>query len=207
MRDLKVIFLVLFSLSSIVTFPQEDITTTIIEPIQKDAMYREKVFIHSNKTTYFVNENIWLTVYVANDSNDTPSEYTTNLHVNLLDVTGKVVASKKIFTKGGTGVGDFLLDSKLVSGKYYIQGFTNFMKNFGKENVYLQEIEIINQEKKEKINDKEIVNDYDIQVFPESGYLLEGVQNSVGIKALINGKGAPFTGSIKIIFQTKNRLL
>lgn len=197
MRGLKFILLGLFSLSSIASFSQEDITTVIIEPLQKEALYREKVFIHTNKTKYFVNENIWFTVYVANDFNDTPSEYTTNLNVNLLDESGKVIASKNTFIQDGTGFGDFLLDSKLTSGKYYIQGFTNFMKNFGKENVYIQEIDIINHEKKGQIEDKEIVNKYDIQVFPESGYLLEGVQNSLGIKVLVNGKGGAFTGSIK----------
>jgi hypothetical protein len=197
MRVLKFILLGLFSMHSIVIFSQENITTAIIEPLQKEALYREKVFIHTNKTTYFVNENIWFTAYVARDSNDMPSEYTTNLLVNLLDGTGKVIASKNVFTQEGAGVGDFLLDSKLESGKYYIQGFTNFMKNFGKANVYIQEIDIINQEKKAKIVDKEVLNKYDVQVFPESGYLLEGTQNSIGIKILINGRGYPFTGSIK----------
>ncbi|PHR72567.1 MAG: hypothetical protein COA67_04785 [Lutibacter sp.] len=174
---------------------QDNTKTAIIEPFQKDALYREKVFVHTNKTTYFVNDNIWFTAYVGRDSDNSPSDYTSNLEVRLLNSKGDVLKKKTVFIKKGVGIGDFLLDENLSSGSYYIESSTNFMKNFGKDNVYLQKINIINPSSKNIVEKSE--NKYDLQVFPESGYLLEEAENTIGLKALINGKGTVFTGKIE----------
>ncbi|NOR28074.1 MAG: hypothetical protein GQ540_06055 [Lutibacter sp.] len=177
-------------------FSQEKVFKTIIKPLQEDILYREKVFLHVNKSSYFTNETIWVTAYVAEDAENKPSIYTSNLHINLVDIEGNVIQQKTIFIQNGVGNGDFLLDDNLESGKYFVQGFTNYMRNFGKENMFIQEIEIINSELKKEIKQQQYSNNYDIQLFPESGYLLENVKNTLSIKALINGKGFPFSGEI-----------
>ncbi len=191
----KTLFL-FFTVSYSFLFCQENITEKIINPIQKDGLYREKVFLHLNKSTYFTNETVWATAYVAEDAENKPSIYTSNLHINLIDLEGKLIQQKTIFIQNGIGNADFLLGNDLASGKYYIQGFTNYMRNFGEKNVFIQEIEIINSTIKKEIKKEQYSNNYDIQLFPESGYLLENVENTLGIKALINGKGFPFSGEI-----------
>ena len=70
------------------------------------------------------------------------------------------------------------------------------MQNFGAENVFIQEIELINPSLKNKVEQEEFSSIYDIQIFPESGYLLEETENTIGIKVLINGKTKPFSGEI-----------
>lgn len=196
MKNIKQTLFLLLIINYSFIIAQENISNTIIEPLQKDALYREKVFIHSNKTIYFTNENIWFTAYVTDDAKNIPSSYTSNLHVNLLNQQGDVIDSKNLFIKEGIGIGDFLIENNYKSGKYFIQGFTNYMQNFGKENTFIQEIEIINPDVKKEIKQENYTNKYDIQVFPESGYLLENAENTIGIKALINGKGFPFFGKI-----------
>ncbi|REE83480.1 hypothetical protein BX611_0771 [Lutibacter oceani] len=196
MKNLKTLIILLFLFSSHFSFSQEvDINSSIIEPFQSEALFREKVFIHINKTRFFNKENIWFTAYVSNDFDNSPSDYTTNLKVNLLNDKGALIESKNIFIQKGVGIGDFLIADN-YSGKYYIQGYTNYMQNFGLENTFIQEIEIINPSEKKEIDNEKYINNYDIQVFPESGYLLEGIENIVGIKVLINGKGYPFLGKI-----------
>ncbi|OGS70350.1 MAG: hypothetical protein A3F91_07720 [Flavobacteria bacterium RIFCSPLOWO2_12_FULL_35_11] len=197
MKYLKSSLILMLVFNSFYIYSQElDINSSIIEPFQKDALFREKVFIHINKTRYFIKENIWFTAYVSNDFNNTPSDYTTNLHVSLLNDKGTLIESKNIFIQKGVGIGDFLIDESHNSGKYYIQANTNYMHNFGSENVFMQEIEIINPVEKKEFENEQYANNYDIQVFPESGYLLESTENILGIKALINGKGYPFSGKI-----------
>ncbi|MFK5958891.1 MAG: hypothetical protein QM495_08495 [Lutibacter sp.] len=196
MNNIKSVLFLVFIIKFSVVFSQQSITTSIINPLQKDALFREKVFIHLNKSTYFTNENVWFTAYVAEDKSNYSSPYTTNLHVNLLDENGEIIERKTIFISDGVGIGDFLIKSTYTSGKYFIQGFTNYMQNFGKENLFIQEIEIINPSEKQLINNTNEVANYDIQLFPESGYLLEDVENVIGIKALINNTGLTFTGKI-----------
>ena len=191
----SIIFILLFINSSFI-FSQEDFFKSVIEPLQKDNIQREKVFIHLNKTTYFNNENIWFTAYVAEDFHNTPSANTTNLSVNLINDKGDLIERKNLFIKNGIGFGDFKIEDNFKSGKYFIHGLTNHMQNFGPENAYVQEIEIINPSTDQAPSKILSTNNYDLQVFPESGYLLEGAENVIGIKALVNGKGLPYLGKI-----------
>ena len=196
MLNIKSIPFLFILISCSFIFSQENFSSSVIEPFQNEALNREKVFIHLNKTTFFTNEHIWFTAYVLEDANNTPSNYTTNLQVNVLNYNGDVINSKNIFIRNGIGHGDFLINNNYNSGKYYIQAFTNYMQNFGPENVFMQEIEVVTPSKNNEIITYENTINYDIQVFPESGYLLEGTENTLGIKVLINGKGYPFSGKI-----------
>ena len=195
MKKIKTFIVLVLAMQTLMSNGQE-LKKNIIEPFQKEALLREKVFIHLNKTSYLANETIWFTAYVGEDASNTPSMFTSNLQVNLLNDEGAVLATKMIFIKDGVGFGEFNTNSSFDSGSYFIQATTNFMKNFGNENVFMQEIKVINSDSKKEIVSKEKTNKYDLQVFPESGYLLENAENSIGIKALINGKGYPFDGTI-----------
>lgn len=190
--SLSLIFIVFFT--SI--FAQENVLEKLIKPLQENTLYREKVFLHTNKSIYFSNETIWITAYVAEDAENKPSVYSSNLYLNLINSEGNVIEQKNIFVQNGVGFGDFSLNQNLTSGSYFIQGFTNYMQNFGAENMFIQEIEFINSTQTIEKKIENFTNSYDIQLFPESGYLLKGTENSIGIKALINGKGYPFSGSI-----------
>lgn len=211
MKKLTTLLSLIVILSSNILLSQESISTKIIEPFQKDALLREKVFIHLNKSIYFTNETIWFTAYVVEDEKNTPSQVTSNLYVNLLNEKGDIIEQKIVFIKDGIGPNDFFVRDTLNSGTYYIQGFTNYMKNFGEDNRFIQKIKIINSASDQIahnnmslkstpttiIQEKNHPFNYDIQLFPESGYLLENNINTIGVKALINGKGFPFLGKIK----------
>lgn len=177
---------------------QVDFIDKVINPLQNNQLFFEKAHIHTNKTTYFPTDNIWFKAYVGG-FNNRPSLKTTCLYVNLLDSKGNLIKSKTIFIFKGTGKGQFQLNDTLELGKYYIQAYTNYMRNFGDNNYFVQEINILNESPLKQENTK---NNYDIQILPEGGYLLEDVENVIGIKALINGKGYNYSGHI---LDSKNR--
>jgi len=81
-----------------------------------------------------------------------------------------------------------------MPGRYYIQAYTNFMRNFGDAYHYLQEVTVVGEDPARRTTIDTI--NYDIQLFPEGGHLLEGIRNTIGIKALVNGKGIVFSGNI-----------
>lgn len=164
----------------------------VITPLKNKPLFFEKVFIHTNKTSYFANDNIWFKAYVGGFDNE-PSTTTTRLYVNLVDTNDSIVQNKNVFIYQGAGKGQFSLNNSLKSGKYYIQAYTNYMRNFGDNNVFVQEVNILS-ELPEK--DTITINNYDIQIFPEGGYLLEDVENVIGIKSLINGNGFDYSGKI-----------
>lgn len=165
---------------------------SVLTPLQNKALFFEKLFIHVNKTSYFIDDNIWFKAYVGDEDNK-PSLKTTRLSINLLDSNGVIIQEKSVFINKGVGKGQFVLNDSLKSGTYYIQANTNYMRNFGDNNFCIQEINLINKNPIVKKKNKDY---YDVQLFPEGGYLLEDAENILGLKALINNKGIDFTGKI-----------
>lgn len=180
-------FLICFCLKGQTSF--ED---NVLLPLQKNSIPQEKIFLHTNKTSYFIDDIIWFKSYVANSDN-APSSKTTVLTVNLLEPEGELIFKKKIFIFKGTGMGQFELNTSLIPGKYYIQAYTDHSRNFGRSFIYLQEITVLGKND-EKGNLEKL--HYDIQVLPEGGYLLEDAENTIGIKSMINGQGSDFSGKI-----------
>ncbi|PBJ14266.1 hypothetical protein [Flavobacterium sp. ACN6] len=178
--------------------PKESFLDSVIEPLKKNQLYFEKVFLHTNKTSYFIDDILWFKAYVGDISNK-PSLKTTRVNVNLLDIKGKLIQSQNVFIYKGTGKGQFVLNDSLKTGVYYLEAATNYMRNFGDDNTFIQEINILNN-----ISEKQtaLKNKYDVQLFPEGGYLLENASNTIGLKSLLNGKGIDYSGKIT---NTKNQ--
>jgi hypothetical protein len=172
--------------------PKTTFEETVILPLQKNQLYFEKVFLHLNKTNYFADDIIWFKAYVS-DIKNRPSNQTSRLHVSLLNADGKTIQTQNIFINKGIGKGQFILNDTLKNGTYYLLASTNYMRNFGVDHHFFQEINIINKLVSKESKGK---NNYDVQLFPEGGYLLEGAENVIGIKSLLNGKGNDFSGKI-----------
>ncbi len=160
---------------------------------------RESLFLHTNKTTYLVGEEIWFKIYTYDRKNENSSKATSNVYLGLYDETGKQINKQLILTKDGAGHGSFLLkeDLELASGDYFLKIGTNWMKNFKENDEFAQKISIINPKidpaKVKYVSQKE----YDIQFLPEGGHMVAEIRNVIGVKAIDDkGKGTKASGFI-----------
>ncbi|WP_055446852.1 hypothetical protein [Lacinutrix mariniflava] len=185
------LFLLVFLYFSFNVFSQNKPIDSIISSLEKEQLLFEKIFIHTNKTTYLNEDVIWYKVYVANNNNK-PSSKTALVYVSLFSRDGNLIETKNVYIKDGVGNNQFELNENLASGEYFIQAHTNNMLNFGEQNKFITKI-TIGENVQNKITSKAI---YDIQFFPEGGRFLENVKNTVGVKVLINGKGCDYKGRI-----------
>jgi hypothetical protein len=184
------------ALSSILTYGQEQKS---IEDSYVDyfSLPRESLFLHTNKTTYLIGEEIWFKVYTYDRRSHLSSKATTNIYLGIYDEDGKQIDKKLFLAKEGLATGNLEIDSTFVTGNYYLKTATNWMKNFKEDDSYVQKIRIINPNSKEISSKKISSKEYDIQFLPEGGYLLEGVKNTVGVKAIDDkGKGTTSNGTI-----------
>ena len=187
-------FHLLFFIILPINFSAQENLVDQLYPLQQNPTLKEKVYVHTNKTSFTTDDTIWFKAYVG-DTLNLPSIETNKLYVNLLDGEGSEISSRIVRINDGTGVGEFELNTAVIPGTYYIEAYTNFMRNFGDDYHYLQEVVIGNLEPKPSTSIKKV--QYDLQLLPEGGHLLEGIQNTIGIKALVNGKGIDFSGIIK----------
>ena len=142
---------------------------------------REVVYLHLNKSTYIKGEFIGFTAYVMDKKEKKPSLLTTNLYVSIEDENKTVVKKKLIRVVDGVASNTFEVDSLFNSGYYHINAYTNWMLNFNEKNYFTESIKIIDLQDKDFNQVEKTDNQIDAQFLPESGHLLNGVVNIIGV--------------------------
>ncbi|MDY0780495.1 hypothetical protein [Tenacibaculum sp. IB213877] len=196
----KKLVVIIFITINFNLFTQNSFVDSVIRPLQKDQLFFEKVYLHTNKETYNFDDIVWFKAYVV-DVNNKPSLNTTLLYVNLLDEKGNLITSKNVFINEGVGINQIELPSNKNSQVYYIQAYTNYMKNFGEKNYFLKKIFISGKQ----VTEKQINEEYDVQIYPEGGFFLEEVENKIGLKVTKNGCGINYQGEIKEVGNSATR--
>lgn len=161
----------------------------------------EKVYLHTDRSTYFIGEDLWYKAYNVRAYNNLLFDNSNILYVELIAADSKIIARNKTNLEMGLGHGDFQLQDSLgiKPGTYQLRAYTNWNRNFGEDFVFKKNIEIIDifesQDKTKtskktslqaKLAKKEVVrkNLIRIDFFPEGGSLLENVTSVVGFKAV-----------------------
>lgn len=153
----------------------------------------EKVYLHTDRSTYFMGEDLWYKAYNVRAFNNQLFDNSNILYVELISSDSKIIARHKTNLETGLGNGDFkLADSVGIKpGRYHIRAYTNWNRNFGNDFVFQKDIEVFNVFDTQG-NAKLIKNQNEIKTdfFPEGGSLLENVAGIVGFKA-IDSSGNP----------------
>jgi len=181
-RLLLVSILVLYAISSFsqtsLSENQQKLATSIADYFKLD---RENIHLHLNKTTYLTNEQIWFKGYII-EKKFKPTINTSNVFISLIDSNGQKVATQLYYAEGSLFEGRLKLDKSILSGKYYLQVYTNFMNNFSEDESSVYEISILNISDKNYSEDKTSGQQVNVDFFPESGIFLEGASNSIAVK-------------------------
>ncbi len=185
MNQPKYLFLFLCLLFSPIIFCQSktDENYTKIATVLNNYfdLEREAIHLHIDKTTFINNETIWYQGYIVNRKTNKPY-FTTNVYVLMLDEKGKQLSEKLIFASNGTFSGKIDLDSKLDSGNYYIQVYTNWMNNFSENESTITKINVINPENGIKNYKKINTQSLEIYLNPEGKSYVNGVSNIIGVQ-------------------------
>ncbi|GAA0711327.1 hypothetical protein GCM10009430_00700 [Aquimarina litoralis] len=179
----------------------DSINQVLIKKNEYFTLEREIIHLHTNKTTYITNEEIWFKAYIQDHRTHKPFAITKNLYITLYNDLGEKIAHKLFLVNYGFADGNFTIPKTLSTGDYVLMASTAHQENFTEDQRYYQQIKIKNlsQQPAEK-TENEIKKSYDIQVLPEGGNLLEGVLNICGIK-VINQKGLGVKKVVSELFE------
>jgi hypothetical protein len=139
----------------------------------------EKVYMHFDKDAYVAGETIWFKAYFNNDG--LPSAISSNFFIQFTDENGKLVAAKKFPVMGATSNGTIDLPDSLPPGNYFIKAVTPAMLNAGEANVYTRNLYVFNPRMKKTATTNN--SPIQVQFFPESGHLVDGILTVVAFKA------------------------
>ena len=175
-----------------------------------DKYPQEKVYLHLDKQTYNVGENIWFKVYFLDAITHEPSSHSHILIVELINSFGQTSMTRLLKLNEGFARGDFKIYDTVPSGLYEIRAYTSWMRNFGDDFFFKRQIEISNPEfseqlyRQDKLANKKLKRKsirksekLDIQFFPEGGDLVNGLESRVAFKAVNElGQGIEVNGEI-----------
>ncbi|MBU2906074.1 TonB-dependent receptor plug domain-containing protein [Arenibacter algicola] len=172
--------------------------------------YREKVFLHLDKSYYNAGEDIWFKVYLLNAASHLWDAIRNVVYVDIVGPDNKIVDFKIIRIEDGIGNGDFALPSDLYGGEYTVRAYTNYMRNFDetyffRQQLYISPLNFITKNVGTALDGNEQVESElvlegqmpDLQFFPEGGNLVNDYFNRVGFKILgVDGRSIDIEGVI-----------
>ena len=142
---------------------------------------REAIHLHLDKNTFLNTETVWYQGYIINRKTNKPY-FTTNVFVLLFDEAGKQLSERLLYASNGVFSGKIELGTKLDSGNYYIQVYTNWMNNFSENESTITKINVINPEQGLKIHKKVNASSLEIFLNPEGKNLIAEVSNTIGVQ-------------------------
>ncbi len=162
-----------------------------------DKFFREKIFIHINKSFYTAGEIVWFKAYTVDASFHKLADLSKIAYIEIINKDLKPVMQAKIALKEGIGNGSFILPLWFNSGSYKIRAYTNWMKNFSPDYYFEKDLTIVNTLKKLGPAPASEKPKYDIQFLPEGGNLVDGIESKIAFRITDqNGKGIDCKGSI-----------
>lgn len=157
----------------------------------------EKLYMHTDKSFYLAGEILWYKLYYVNGNNNKPTSLSKVAYVELLDKDHRPVMQGKVALNGGYGSGSFYLPSSVSAGNYTLRTYTNWMKNFGADGFYEQQVTVVNSLKPLPSQAVDTAARYTARFFPEGGNLVKGLNSKVAFQVTDQyGKGHAFTGTL-----------
>ncbi len=160
----------------------------------------EKVYLQVDRDIYYAGDDIWFKAYLIDALDRLLTDHSSNLHVELISPSLKIISDRIIRLDNGLGNGDFKLPDDIRSGRYRIRAYTNYMRNFSDQLFFTKEITVINaNDGQAEISDevKYVENKISLNFFPEGGSLVVNVSSIVAFKAVDNlGRGCDVSGKI-----------
>ena len=173
---------------------------------------REKAYLHFDNTSYYVGDTIWFKAYVTLAEQQTFSQISRPLYVELVDQTGHIADKQIIKLTQGEGNGQFILPHSMLSGYYEVRAYTRWMLAFNEPQYFSRTFPIYQLSNSDKLErsittyelsssmenrPSETEEKLNVRFFPEGGQLVEGVTSQVAFKAESkNGGNIELSGTI-----------
>lgn len=162
-------------------------------------MFQEKLYLHTDRTSYLTGETMWFKTYRVDASGHSLIDWSKILYVEILDKNQTPVLQAKFPLDRNGSDGSLFLPASLTSGNYVLRAYTNWMKNSGADFFFNQAITILNPfVPLDGVQDSvQTKLTYDAQFFPEGGDLVYGLESVVGVRVVdTRGHGVVCKGAV-----------
>lgn len=168
---------------------------------------QEKVYAHLDRTDHITGEVLWFKIYCVDARQHRPLDISKIVYAEILSSDNTPVLQTKLSLENGEGSGSLFIPATLPSGNYLFRAYTSWMKNSSPEYFFQKPIVIVNTLKaSEPVGARITTEQFDVQFFPEGGYLVEGVPSRVGFKVM-NSRGASVNCKGALVNQANDTIV
>src|SRR5690606_27454139 len=107
-----------------------------------DASLAEKIYLQVDKDIYTTGSTVWFKSIVTNSYNNSPTDLSSVLHVELISDQKNTIEKKLIKLNKGIGDGYLDLPDTIPAGTYLIRAYTEWNKNFDNDFFFEKYIEV-----------------------------------------------------------------
>lgn len=178
---------------------QHNVMDGLVENLHSlSANNRTSLYLQTNKGVFEAGEDLWFKAYSLDTRFLEPSVLDSTIYVQLINrVTDSIVWKEKYKIENGFSDGHIFLDGSLDQGDYIIKAYSkNSLLSNPKEFYAARKVKIVGDINNEiedigiKKTLKDSISNIQFNLFPEGGYLINGIKSKVAFKA-VNEKGIP----------------
>ena len=173
----------------------------LLQDLSKTAKnFQEKVYLHTDKPYYYAGDSLFFKGYFAYGNPYLRDGLSKVLHVELISEERDILLAKKYPIRDGIVVGDLQLPDSLDGERYYLRAYTNWMRNYGPNQYFMQALPVLNPYKR-------IVATEGISQWINQGVKLQSNKINFGPREEVNvtlqlsdpkGRPAPATLSVSV---------
>ena len=139
---------------------------------------QEKVYLHTDKSTYTVGENVWFCAWQVHAALHAPMLLSRFVYVDLVDKRDSLVTRVKVVERDSQFYGQIRLPESLQQGEYCLRAYTYNMQNLGDDFVFRKKIRVINPQ--------------DSRLWVDVTYAKKGRNNYIARIRLTDNAGEPY---------------
>ena len=138
----------------------------------------EKIYIQTDRSTYFPGETIWFKAYIISANN--PAVISKTVYADLVNQKGEVLQTKTMPVLQGGAASFFDIPATELAPGLFIRAYSSWMLNFDHSLIDLKPVTILHR--KPAINTR-LNQPYSLSFFPEGGDLVDHLPCRVAFKA------------------------
>ena len=136
-------------ISNLLPLDYDAVKALLLQDLAKTAKnYQEKVYLHTDKPYYYAGDSLFFKGYFAYGNPYLRDGLSKLLHVEVISEERDILLAKKYPIRDGIVVGDLLLPDSLDGERYYLRAYTNWMRNYGPNQYFMQALPILNPYKR-----------------------------------------------------------
>ena len=136
-------------ISNLLPLDYDAVKALLLQDLAKTAKnYQEKVYLHTDKPYYYAGDSLFFKGYFAYGNPYLRDGLSEVLHVELISNERDILLAKKYPIRDGIVIGDLLLPDSLDGEQYYLRAYTNWMRNYGPNQYFMQALPVLNPYKR-----------------------------------------------------------